>query len=997
MKKIITFLLVCMSLVVFVPNEAKASHCAGAELLFQWLHDSTYQIFYKFYRDCNGISEPTSVTVCCNNSCNSTTISVTLNKVTTLIPPGVSNGTEVSRLCPGIHTTCGTPAGTTPGYREWWYQNTVTLPSRCDHWTFSTYQSARNASITNLLNASSQNLYTEATLDNRDAQGDTSPFFSVKPVPYICANVPYTYNNGAYDLNNDSMVFQVISPNGGSGCPPSTSAISFATATPSFNLTDNPLQTNNTFSINSQSGIMSFTPSTTQIAVVTVRVDEYRNGRKIGSVMRDIQIIVLTCNIQQPTVNITTASLNNCTSDANGNITACAGTPFSFCWDATTPDTAGILVCYDNSATIMPNSVVSYTNQTTDTVTGCFSWWPSVYDTGYKIFTITVSDSSCHPPGLLFSQTFTIPIYVWPATNILNDTAICAGDTASLLAVGGGNFSWAVLPGGSPLSTLSCTNCANPVATPTVTTQYVVTSGITNAICKNKDTVTVTVIQPIQVILHDTTTCVNNSLQLNAVVNTTNNYSIQWSPSAGLSSSTVTNPIVTPASGTSVYTYYITVQAVGTAACAAHDTFHLTVLQGYEIYNHDTTICLGKSVQINGSGDPAYNYSWSPATGVNNSLILTPTITPALVGSTTYVVTATYPGCRDSLNHIKVTVEPIPTVVAGANRQICSGDSVHLAPTVTPPFPGYQYSWTPGSGLDNPNSLNPIYTGLFTAHLTLTVQTPGAHCSSADSLIINVIKKNFLHFDPPYTNVCPYTPVSIGIVADASDQLASFYWSPANFISDIHSLNPTLWPPTSTYYTVYATDTAGCHDTLSTYINIWPAAIIEMPDSVTIYPGESYQIVPNTNCTNFHWSPASSYLSDTTVANPIVNNPGGSPIVNTKFTVTATTENGCSVTDSIKVFLAQDSYIQLPNVFKPGTSGPNALLKVLHLGEATLKSFSVYNRWGVKVFETNDINVGWDGTFNGKDQPSGVYVYTIEAYSYKGNKLVKNGNVTLIR
>ena len=83
MKKIITFLLVCMSLVVFVPNEAKASHCAGAELLFQWLHDSTYQIFYKFYRDCNGISEPTSVTVCCNNSCNSTTISVTLNKVTT--------------------------------------------------------------------------------------------------------------------------------------------------------------------------------------------------------------------------------------------------------------------------------------------------------------------------------------------------------------------------------------------------------------------------------------------------------------------------------------------------------------------------------------------------------------------------------------------------------------------------------------------------------------------------------------------------------------------------------------------------------------------------------------------------------------------------------------------------------------------------------------------------------------------------------------------------
>ena len=986
MKKLLMYLVLSVPLIFAVPNQAQASHCAGAELLFQWLHDSTYQIFYKFYRDCNGINEPTSVVVCCSNNCNTTTMNVTLNKVTGLIPPGVNNGTEVSRLCPGYHTTCGTPAGTTPGYKEWWYTGNVTLPSRCDHWTFSTYQSARNASITNLLNASSQNLYTEATLDNRDAQGDTSPFFSVKPVPYICANVPYTYNNGAYDLNNDSMVFQVISPNGGSGCPPSTSAISFATATPSFNLTDNPLQTNNTFSINSQSGIMSFTPSITQIAVVTVRVDEYRNGRKIGSVMRDIQIIVLTCNIQQPTVNISAASINNSSLDNNGNVIACAGTPFSFCFDATTPDSNGILVVSDNSATIMPNSVVSYTNQTTDTVTGCFSWWPSVYDTGYKIFTITVSDSSCHPPGLLFSQTFTIPIYVWPATNILNDTAICAGDTANLLAVGGGNFSWAVLPGGSPLSTLSCTNCANPVATPTVTTQYVVTSGITNAICKNKDTVTVTVIQPIQVILHDTTTCVNNSIQVNPIIITSNSYGVLWVPSSYLSSNMVTNPVIVPPSGQTMLTYYFTVTVGGTNACSVTDTFHLKVLQGFDIYNHDTAICLGKSITINASGDNGYFYSWTPSNGISNSTSLNTNITPNSVGSQIYTIKASYPSCRDSLKSIKITTEPIPTVVAGADRQICSGDTVHLSPQINPSY-NYTYNWTPGGTLDNPNIITPIFSGLTTTTLILTVQTPLAHCLGEDSLKINVVKVSFLKISPLDTSVCPYDTIQVKVSAN-SDVLKSFVWSPNTFISDIRSTDPYLYPPVSSYYTVYAIDTAGCHDTLSVHLGIKPAAIISMPDSITLYLGDSYQITPVTNCSIFNWFPSTS-LDNDSLSNPTINNLG----VNTKYVVVAKTEDGCLVTDSIKVYVSNDSYIEVPNAFNP----THDRFKTIHLGKANLVSMKIYNRWGVKVFETNDINIGWDGTFNGKDQPSGVYVYTIEAYSYKGNKLVKNGNVTLIR
>jgi gliding motility-associated-like protein len=92
--------------------------------------------------------------------------------------------------------------------------------------------------------------------------------------------------------------------------------------------------------------------------------------------------------------------------------------------------------------------------------------------------------------------------------------------------------------------------------------------------------------------------------------------------------------------------------------------------------------------------------------------------------------------------------------------------------------------------------------------------------------------------------------------------------------------------------------------------------------------------------------------------------------------------------------VSADSEVEFPNAFTPGH---NSKLKVLHLGEARLKSFVIFNRWGQKMFETNNIAEGWDGTYNGEPQPIGVYIYTIEAESFTGRKINRQGNVTLIR
>jgi gliding motility-associated-like protein len=60
-------------------------------------------------------------------------------------------------------------------------------------------------------------------------------------------------------------------------------------------------------------------------------------------------------------------------------------------------------------------------------------------------------------------------------------------------------------------------------------------------------------------------------------------------------------------------------------------------------------------------------------------------------------------------------------------------------------------------------------------------------------------------------------------------------------------------------------------------------------------------------------------------------------------------------------------------------------------------TFRIYNRWGQKVFESNDVNIGWDGTYKGNPQPMDVYAYTVEAEYFDGTKVAKKGDITLIR
>ena len=967
-------LLVLIFLLSFI-NTTKASHAAGGELLYTWISDSTYKITLKFYRDCSGISEPASMTCYCLNMCTNVCISVNLTKVTS-----VPNGQEVSTGCPGYPSTCN--GGTFPGYREWIYENTVTLPSRCNYWKFYISEAARNSGITNLVTPATQNLYIEATLNNQYAQGNSSPYFTVKPVPYVCAGNPYNYNNGAIDPNNDSLSFSIIQPRtGAASCTSIPTNIAFSN-TSLYNLTNNPLSTANTFNISPTTGQISFTPDIQQIGVVSVLVSEWRNGVLIGSVMRDMQIIVKSCTIPTPTLNLDTITIAGGTWN-NGRIEGCGGQSISFCFDAKSSNSSAILVVTSNNSIATPGSTVTLTNHFTDSVRTCFNWSPSLIDTGARILTFTVKDSTCTPPGIPISQTYIVPIYIWQQTNIIKDTTLCQGEITFLQVVGGTSFTWSVLPGGAGLGTLNCFNCATPIASPPITTKYVVTSNLINICSKYKDTVTITVNPlPIFNLGPDTVTCINNSLLLNTNLTPVagTNYNIRWFPSNFLNNDTISTPICTPTKDT---TYIVKITPNGLNRCARYDTLKIKVLQGFKLHNNDTAICAGNTVNINLTGDNRYTYTWTPNLFVSNPNIMSPSITPDT--SRLYTIKASKTGCKDSLKTIYIDVQPNPIVFIGADRTICYGDTIQCTSLITPgTYPFYNYTWTPNGAFNNPIIANPIFNGVLTQNVKLTVTTP-IGCTGNDDAAYTVVPTNFL---TPFVSkqLCP---------GDTAQLLNTFpvvwiHWYPNLYIDSVNSNNPKVWPPNQFSYLAVAQEATGCIDSTWVLVDVKSSATITLPDTVTLFPGDSYQFNPGGNCLYFTWFPLNG------LNNPNISSPTTSVQSSIIYTIDAETEFGCKTTDSVVVVVEDDSEIDVANAFTPD-SEPNSIIKVQHHGIAKLGHFRIFNRWGQKVFETTNIDEGWDGTFNNTPQPIGIYIYTAEAYSYKGKRFYKQGNITLLR
>ncbi|MDG1283999.1 MAG: hypothetical protein P8N46_05010, partial [Flavobacteriales bacterium] len=174
------------------------------------------------------------------------------------------------------------------GIEEYIYQGTITL-SHCSDWVLSVCEAARNNSIGTISNPGIEDLCVEATLNNTTFCNN-SPTFTQYPTPFICVGNYYCYNNGAVEIDGDSLVYSLVTPlvsnNGGT-----------VNYIPPYSIT-NPVGGGSSFDPNT--GNLCVTPPNLITGVLAIKVTEYRNGLIIGSIIRDIQINTFSCSATNP-------------------------------------------------------------------------------------------------------------------------------------------------------------------------------------------------------------------------------------------------------------------------------------------------------------------------------------------------------------------------------------------------------------------------------------------------------------------------------------------------------------------------------------------------------------------------------------------------------------------------------------------------------------------------------------------------------------------------
>jgi gliding motility-associated-like protein len=109
-----------------------------------------------------------------------------------------------------------------------------------------------------------------------------------------------------------------------------------------------------------------------------------------------------------------------------------------------------------------------------------------------------------------------------------------------------------------------------------------------------------------------------------------------------------------------------------------------------------------------------------------------------------------------------------------------------------------------------------------------------------------------------------------------------------------------------------------------------------------------------------------------------------------------TYNQGCIATATVKVNVSGEPPLYIPNAFSPNGDGTNDVLYAYGEGIKTLK-MTVFDRWGEKVFESDDQSAGWDGTFRGVLQSPGVYIYLVDVVYLNDQTRHRQGSVTLIR
>lgn len=811
-----TLLLSIILLITGLENRTYATHAAGSDIKYRCLGGLVYEIEVTFYRDCDGVNEPASITVNCKSNNGSSNFNVTASKVTG------SNGVEITVPCSGSSSTCG--GGSSTGIRKWTYRATVTLPSAQTDWVFSYSVCCRNCTISTISNpcGSTSNLYVEAKLNNVLAPCNSSPTFSNIPIAFVCVGQNFNYNHGVLDPDGDSLVYSLITPK-----TSSSANISFI-APASVN---SPIASSTPFGINTSTGDLNFTPSQLQIGIMAILVREFRNGQLIGSIIRDMQVYTQTCTNTLPTA-----------SGINGtgiySATVCPGQQVCFTVNSVDADAAQNVTLTTNNGIAGATYTISGGSRPTLT----FCWTPTNANIGLlpNTFTVTVRDNACPNNGI---QTFSFNIYVpSPYFNIAGTNISCNGattGTATATPVITSTYNYAWSNGGT---TSSITGLTAGTYSVTVTDP---SSGCTT-------TQNVTLTEPSGMTISSSATqpsCANRSNgAIDISVSGGNSpYSYSWSNGA------TTQDLNSVPAGTYTVTVTDGNGCTKTNTTTLSNSYAVTLSASASQANCFGQNSGGVTTSVSGGVSP-YTYSWN--TGATSNAL-------SNVIAGTYSVTVTDQNGCTAVTSASVTQPAAALGLSINGTQVnCFGQSTGaLSTSVTGGTAPYTYSWNTGATTSGISNLNAgTYSVTVTDNRGCTIAQSGTVSQPLAALTASS--------SATAVNCFGQSTGSITLNASGGTTPYSIAWSNGSTSQNLSGLSAGT-------YTATITDQRGCTSLTSAIVTQPSAALSSSAtaSSVACFGGNSgsisLSVSGGTTPYNYNWSngASSQNLSGLTAGN----------------------------------------------------------------------------------------------------------------------------------
>jgi len=369
--------------------------------------------------------------------------------------------------------------------------------------------------------------------------------------------------------------------------------------------------------------------------------------------------------------------------------------------------------------------------------------------------------------------------------------------------------------------------------------------------------------------------------------------------------------------------------------------------------SNDTTLCQGETLTLDATTSNAI-YLWQ-----DNST--NPTFTVTQQGTHWVEVTVNKCSTTDTIN---VSYNPLPTIDLGNDTTLCQGNTLTLDATTS----NATYLW-------QDNSINP----------TFNVTQPGAYwVQVTDSCGTTTDTINVIYNPLPTVDLGNDTILCQGetLTLDATTPNASYLWQN-------NSTSPVYNVFSSGIYWVEVTDTNNCIIRDSININFNSIPKVNFNNDTTLCIGDTLILDVATDNAVYLWQDSSKNSSFT------ITNSG-------EFWVKVTNQCG-SDSDTIKTLISDcECIIFLPNAFTPNNDNINDVFKPVYECELTDFRLMIFNRWGDLIYETNEIEVPWDGKANnGRDiAQNDVYVWILEyaiPFNGQAEKHFRIGHITLLK